>query len=83
MDAKRFFMFLLALDEVVVGAKFLQHVGRRHRAAIGLVAEVDQLTLRRTARETKREQRIGLHRETEGSLIVLFPDVFVGTLHAL
>src|ERR1039458_7717711 len=59
-------VLLLLLNEVVVGAKLLEHVGHDHAASVSLVAEVRELLALGTIRKTQRKERVGLNRQALG-----------------
>jgi hypothetical protein len=66
VDTEGLLVPLLLLDEVVVAAKLLKHVGYHHRAAVGFVKEVGELLTLRTARKPQRKERVRLDGEPLG-----------------
>lgn len=63
MDTERLLVPLRFLDEVVVAAKLLGHVGDHHGAAVGLVEKVGELLGLRATRKAQREDGIRLDGE--------------------
>ena len=82
VNAKRLPVLLLALDEMVVSAELLEHVGQRHGAAVGFVAEVNELLLHRPGREAQREQGIRFHRKPD-SPVHFLPNLVVAASPAV
>src|SRR5258708_30204072 len=76
MDAKGQFMALLLLDEIVVGSKFLEHVGHDHAAAVGFVEKVRELLALGAIREAQAEHGVRLYRQPCG-LAGLLPEILV------
>ena len=76
VNPERFFVPLLFLDEVVVGAEFLQHIRSVHGAPIGFVEEMSLTRLLLACGELQREQRVGLDREPF-RFVALLPEILV------
>lgn len=62
MDAERFLVLSLLLNEVVVAAKLLEHVRHDHAASVGLIAEVRELMAPGTIGKAQRKEGVGLDR---------------------
>src|ERR1035438_720150 len=75
VDTEGLPVLLLFLNEVVVSAKLLEHVGHHHTASVSLVAKVNEQVAHRAVCKSQAEQRIRLDRHAFGFVSLLPEDL--------
>src|SRR5690242_12784775 len=76
MNAKCVAMFLLPLDEMIIGSKFLQHVRYWHGATVSFIAKMNELSIRIAIGKAECEQCVRFNRNILHA-ILLFPHIFI------